>query len=344
MDNVFLIRDIIDIGKTKDLNVGLLSIDQQKAFDRVDHNYLFKTMGAFGFPTKFISWMETLYEGATVLLRVGGGLSRPVEVKRGIRQGCPLSGMLYVLAIEPLLRKLSRGLRGLRLEQASQPLCLSAYADDITVIISGQEDVETVQQSLSLYERASSAQVNWSKSEAYLLGQWEHQVRPVLPGGLQWSIEGFKCLGVFLGSEQFRTKNWDGLVEKVSARLSRWAWVQPQLSYRGRALVANTLAASCLWHRFTILQPPDSVVADIQKRLVDFFWGGYHWLKAAVLYLPVEEGGQGLVDISSRLAALRLWTAKRFLYGPNNCGQRRQLSCCSEWEDCVMISTCSSWT
>ena len=78
MDNLFLIRDVIDLSKLQELDVGLFSIDQEKAFDRVDHSYLFKTLKVFGFGEKFISYINLLYTGATVLLKVGGGLSRPV--------------------------------------------------------------------------------------------------------------------------------------------------------------------------------------------------------------------------------------------------------------------------
>lgn len=58
VDNLFLIRDVLDICKLSDVNVGLLSLDQEKAFDRVDHQYLFKTMKAFGFGDVFLSWMS----------------------------------------------------------------------------------------------------------------------------------------------------------------------------------------------------------------------------------------------------------------------------------------------
>ena len=93
MYNLFLIRDIIDLSKLQELDVGLFSIDQEKAFDRVDHPFLFKTLDVFGFG--IISWINLLYTGATVLLKVGGGLSRPVPVQRGIRQGC----MLWLLSL-----------------------------------------------------------------------------------------------------------------------------------------------------------------------------------------------------------------------------------------------------
>ena len=98
-----------------------------------------------------------------------------------------------------------------------------------------------------MYERASSARVNLGKSEALWAGQLQIGSAPRLPGRLQWGREGMKTLGVFLGFDVYQKKNWEGLVEKVCARLSRWKWVLPQLSYRGRVLIANTLADSTLW-------------------------------------------------------------------------------------------------
>lgn len=84
------------------MSVGLLSLDQEKAFDRVDHNYLFNILKAFGFGESFINWVKLLYKDAACIVKVGGGLSCPILVTRGIRQSCPLSGQLYSLAIEPL--------------------------------------------------------------------------------------------------------------------------------------------------------------------------------------------------------------------------------------------------
>jgi len=63
-----------------------------------------------------------------------------------------------------------------------------------------------------------------------------------------------------------------------------------------------------------ILEPPEDLVRQIQRCLVDFFWSGQHWLKAPVLFLPME-GGQGLVDIRSRVKTFRLKVDQRLLYG-----------------------------
>ena len=79
-------------------------------------------------------------------------------------------------------------------------------------------------------------------------------------------------------------------------------------------MVANNLVASMLWHQATVIVPPDNLTTEIQKRLVDFFWGGYHWIRSAVLFLPVSEGGQGLIDLRSRITVFWLQTAQRLLY------------------------------
>jgi len=127
MDNLFLVRDRIDIAYLNGENVqylfqekALQFLDQEKAFDRVNHFYLFKTLKAFGVGQSFTAWIKMLCNDASVMLKVGGGLSWPVPVLRGIRQGCPLSGILYSLAIEPLLCKLRKTLQGISVEKPTK--------------------------------------------------------------------------------------------------------------------------------------------------------------------------------------------------------------------------------
>ncbi len=78
--------------------------------------------------------------------------------------------------------------------------------------------------------------------------------------------------------------------------------------------MANNLAASTLWHKVIVLEPPSDLICNIQKKIVDFFWSGEHWTRAAVLYLPIHEGGQGLVDVKSQIVSFRLQTVQKLLY------------------------------
>jgi hypothetical protein len=142
---VFLIRDVLDICKLSDVNVVLLSLDQEKPLGRVDHQYLFKTMKAFGSGVCFfvldeftVCWRLMVTEGIS--------LSCPIPVQMGIRQGCPISGQLYCLAIEQMLCFIRASLTGFSVPgvMMGSMMALSAYADDVWVFITGAEDVKAL--------------------------------------------------------------------------------------------------------------------------------------------------------------------------------------------------------
>lgn len=178
-DNLFLMRDMITVAKMHNLDIGLLSLDQEKAFDRVDHQYLFKTLEAFGFGPYFVSLIKMLYNEVYSMLKINGSLTRPFSVSREIRQGCPLSGLLYAISIEPLLVSLRRQLSGFNIlsDPSVDSVKLTAYADDITVVIKGSEDVTSLISSLNKYQQASSARINWEKCASLLLGDWQADQR-----------------------------------------------------------------------------------------------------------------------------------------------------------------------
>ncbi len=129
VDNISLIRDALEVSKLLNLDFGLISLDQEKAFDRVEHFYLWKTLEAFGFKQDFIKMVQVLYSEVESVLKINGGLCAPFQVKRGVRQGCALSGMLYSLAIEPLLQQIRGKINGLHLPNciSTKNVCLSAY-------------------------------------------------------------------------------------------------------------------------------------------------------------------------------------------------------------------------
>lgn len=156
------------------------------------------------------------------------------------------------LAVEPFLSLLRKDLTGLKVDGNCNAFKLTAYADDITVIVKDQRDIEIVNDSISLYENASSAKLNWSKTEAFWCNDKRTMPLPVIPGNLKWEKDGFKFLGIFLGPEVYQRKNWEGVKDQICNRLSKWNWILPQLSYRGRVLVINNLAASVLWHKLIV--------------------------------------------------------------------------------------------
>ena len=136
-ENIVFLNSVFQYSREASVPGSLLSLDQEKAFDRVDDAFLFRIMSHVGFGSSFISWVKLLYSGISSAVCINGYTSAAFFPSRGVRQGCPLSPLLYVLSIEVLAANLraSKAIPGLRLPHVSSPLpVVSLYADDTTVI------------------------------------------------------------------------------------------------------------------------------------------------------------------------------------------------------------------
>ncbi|CAM2110994.1 unnamed protein product [Caretta caretta] len=150
----------------------------EKAFDRVDHGYLLSTLRAFGFGPQFVGFLQVLYASAECLVRLNWTLTEPVSFRQGIRQGCPLSSQLYALVIEPFLCLFSRRLTGLVLQEPELRLVLSAYTDDMLLMVQDLGNLAWVEACQAIYSAASSARVNWVKSSGLVVGDgWQAEKR-----------------------------------------------------------------------------------------------------------------------------------------------------------------------
>lgn len=149
--------------------------------------------------------IKVMYQDIESVLKINGGLSAPFKVFRGIRQGCAISGMLYSLDIEPLLNKLRSKIEGFSLHNGNI-FQVSAYADDVIIMVNGQRDINHMEGIIRDFGVISAAKVNWEKSGALAIGKWE-QGLPVLPDRITWKKGGLKYLGVYLGDAITQQKN-----------------------------------------------------------------------------------------------------------------------------------------
>ena len=101
-ENLMLARDSIDYCQEKKLPLALSKIDQEKAFDRVNWDFLLKVLERMNFGPNFMCFIKTMYTDVSCQISNKGYLSRKVTLKRGVRQGCPLSPLLYCIVAETL--------------------------------------------------------------------------------------------------------------------------------------------------------------------------------------------------------------------------------------------------
>ena len=76
---IHMLRDLIDLSNSEDMEAAFIFLDQEKAFDRVNHNFLFKTMEAFGIGQGFIQWVIQIYSNATTMIKINGHLSGKIN-------------------------------------------------------------------------------------------------------------------------------------------------------------------------------------------------------------------------------------------------------------------------
>ena len=80
---IHMLRDLIQIANNQDLEAVFIFLDQEKAFDRVNHDFLFKTMKAFGIGDDFIHWVRLIYSNASTRLKISGSLTNNIPLARG---------------------------------------------------------------------------------------------------------------------------------------------------------------------------------------------------------------------------------------------------------------------
>ena len=101
-DNIRRLLHVIHFSKDISVPCAVLSLDAEKAFDRLEWQYLWEVLARLGFGRGFIGMVNVLYSNPTTVVTVNNILSTPFPICRGSRQGCPFSPLFFVLSLESL--------------------------------------------------------------------------------------------------------------------------------------------------------------------------------------------------------------------------------------------------
>ena len=142
-----------------------VNIDQEKAFDRVSHEYFFRVLKAFGLGDRFISFIKLCYIDVSSFINIDGSACGPVTLRWGIKQGDSISSQLYIMSIEPLLMRLRNEplFQGITLS-LDGTIKVTAYANDVNLYVTQSSDINIINSIISTYQSVSNANVNWTKS------------------------------------------------------------------------------------------------------------------------------------------------------------------------------------
>ena len=221
-ENVRLISDIISYTAAKNLPGLAIFLDFEKAFDSIEWNFLFKALDKLNFGPDFKNWVQTFYCNITSCVTNNGFASDFFNLERGVRQGCPLSGTLFVLGIEILALTIKKNLKIEGIEVRAREIKITQYADDTTVFLKNPESMSVLLDLLEKFERCSGLKINRTKSEAMWLGKWKNREDTLF--NVKWPKDSIFALGIhFSNSAKVSGKlNFYEKLDVLEKTLNNW--------------------------------------------------------------------------------------------------------------------------
>lgn len=193
-----------------------MKVDLSKAFDRVNWLYLRILLNHLGFPFSFIKWITGCISNIPFNVLVSGSATPFFTSARGLRQGCPLSPLLFLLVMEGFSRIISEDHRWGRLKGINiVENCILRdllFVDNVLVFLSGSVgDITSIRNIFSLFQKATGMLINEGKSTLMVTTCFQHEINYVLDRfhftQLEL-VEGLKYLGYKLKPIGYNIADW----------------------------------------------------------------------------------------------------------------------------------------
>lgn len=212
----------------------ILFLDFKKAFDTFEHRFLFKALEHFGFGQHFINIIKIIYKDMNSSISLPYGTSQRFPISHGIRQGCPLSPLLFILAADMLSTLVIHDRTVQKLNLFDKSIAISQLADDTTLFLKNKDQIPLAISLVNTFSNASGLQLNLSKCELLALHQNDITCLRNIP-----VKNTVKYLGITITKDQkICTKdNFENNLQKANRILN--CWLQRDLSIFGRILLTK---------------------------------------------------------------------------------------------------------
>jgi hypothetical protein len=293
-----------------------------KAYDRVDWGFLRLVLLQVGLSLEATDWIMGCVSSANYVVLINGSPTSFFNNSRGLRQGFPLSPLLFLLVVEGLSRSIlkkveERKIEGVLVEKGIRITHL-LFVDDVLLFGNGTlTEWETFKEVLDLFCLATGMSFSPHKS-LFLEAGWLEEELTVLKVLFPFEVKpletGFKYLGFFLKPNCYSLADWGWLEKKIEKRISSWShrW----LTLGGRVTLVKSVLESIPVYWLSLAKIPKSILNRIRRKMFSFLWSGkkekegVHLINWKRIAKPKKTGGWGIKNIFSfgkALAAKSLW-------------------------------------
>ncbi|XP_063816354.1 uncharacterized protein LOC135055814 [Pseudophryne corroboree] len=256
----------------------LLSLDAEKAFDRIHWVYMSEVLARFGFTGQFLQNVLRLYMYPSAHVFSNGFLSDTFPITNGTRQGCPLSPLIFILAIEPLAEKIraSTLVSGVYIGPTQHKICL--FADDVLLFVTKPEiSLPAIHDILQDYSKISYYKLNTAKTEALAF-----DIEPIPLQSLQstypyaWQDSSIQYLGIKIPSSSHPTVECNYLPLLAQFRTLTKQWTNYEISWLGRLSSIKMMLLPKILYLFRAIPylVPFTLLNKFYAVMSTFIWKG----------------------------------------------------------------------
>lgn len=307
-DNIIVLQEVLNSMNVRKATTGwiIMKVDLEKAYDKLDWRFIEETLTSIGFNEV---WRRNLMECITtprMAINWNRKTSQWFLPKRGIRQGDPISPLLFILCIERLGHLINTSVqngnwRGIKLSRQGPHLSHLFFADDM--ILFGEATItqaEEMIRCLNTFCEQSGQRVNTLKS-SLLFSKNTHpdlQQRIMNLTGIPRVEDLGKYLGVPSIHGRLMKATYSDLIDRIQGKLA--GWKSRTLTMAGRIVLAQSVLSSMPYYTMQSTFLPKGVVTTIEKLIRNFIWGSSpdqrrcHLLSWETITKPKEGGGLGL--------------------------------------------------
>ena len=315
-EGIKLIDGIIEYVKEKRLSGYMLAVDFLKAFDSYEWEFWERVLRVFGFPECFIQLLKRHYRNIVSCVVNGGSSTNYFSIKRGIKQGDPPSGLIFILGIElfAINVRSDRMIEGIEINR--QEVKLTAFADDVNHFLKNIRSVENVLFTLEKFGEISGLVCNISKCEAMALGNSTEQVIKYNGIEIKW-VKKMKITGITFGnkSEENRKEDVDDAISKMKTQLQIWSG--RNLSVLGKIQIVKTFGISQILYISNMVSLKKEEIETIQRIVAKFIWDDKTpKVKQTAMIAEYEHGGLKYPHIQAIIDTQKIMWIKRYFCSP----------------------------
>ncbi|KAJ3701224.1 hypothetical protein LUZ61_004929 [Rhynchospora tenuis] len=328
MESFMIAREFLSYYHKRKIPAILYKVDFAKAFDSISWTFLTNLLIERGFPANWISWLLDILNSSSSAVRVNGELTSFFFHRRGLRQGDPLSPLLFNLVADAL-QSFIQNVAPLTSGPIIIPPRALQYADDTIILMEAfPRNLLILREILSFFAKLTGLHINDAKC-LFVPVAIPTSSLPEYSSILNCSPKDLPInyLGLPLALRRLKRIHYKPLIDALQRKLD--GWKAKFLSPAGRLILVKSVLSAIPLHYMQVFNLPTWLISHLDGIRRGFFWkgkdkclGGHCLVNWKRCCLPKRSGGLGISDLPLQNQALLLRWLWKLKYEPNSTWSR----------------------